>query len=195
MISHKHSGLADGLLLQARRLPLNKLGEVDAGRRRVEVVLGRIMFGSPMQNGVGNALWSRASALAVTLLFLASAASAQELDPCVDVTLVLAVDGSVGVDNREYLFQQQAIASSFRDPGVIAALKGAGTVPNWDNAHWLEGSGAHSGALPEVRFVTDLLPLKPKNNDQGTVLRPPFQGTHHVKKSKALALWVQRTLA
>ena len=86
------------------------------------------MFGSPMQSGVGNALWSRASALAVTLLFLASAASAQELDPCVDVTLVLAVDGSVGVDNREYLFRQQAIASSFRDPGVIAALKGAGRV-------------------------------------------------------------------
>ena len=68
------------------------------------------------------------NALALAFLFLASTASAQELDPCVDVALVLAVDGSGSVDNQEYQFQQQAIARSFRDPEVIAALKGAGTV-------------------------------------------------------------------
>jgi hypothetical protein len=44
MISHKWSGLADGLLLQARRLPLNKLGGVDAGHRKVHVALGQIVL-------------------------------------------------------------------------------------------------------------------------------------------------------
>ena len=65
---------------------------------------------------------------ALALLSLASVAYAQELDPCIDVALLLAVDGSGSVDNREYQFQQHAIARSFRDPEVIAALKGAGMV-------------------------------------------------------------------
>ena len=95
---------------------------------RLKSYWGRSCCDSPRQNGVGSGLWRRASALALALLSLASAASAQELDPCVDVALVLAVDGSGSVDNREYQFQQHAIARSFRDPEVIAALKGAGTV-------------------------------------------------------------------
>jgi hypothetical protein len=79
-----------------------------------------------MRLGIGR--WARASAFAVALLSLAPAVLAQDLDPCVDVALVLAVDGSGSVDNREYRFQQQAIARSFRDPEVLAALRGAGIV-------------------------------------------------------------------
>ena len=80
------------------------------------------------ENGVGSGLWRRASALALALLSLASVASAQKLDPCVDVALVLAVDGSDSIDAREYRLQQYAIVRSFRDPQVLATLKSAGTV-------------------------------------------------------------------
>lgn len=88
----------------------------------------RSCCGNPGLSGVGSGLWGRVLAFAMALFSLASTASAQELDPCVDVALVLAVDGSGSVDNREYQFQQQAIARSFRDPEVMAALKMAGTV-------------------------------------------------------------------
>ncbi|MCX7345170.1 MAG: DUF1194 domain-containing protein, partial [Alphaproteobacteria bacterium] len=47
---------------------------------------------------------------------------------CVDVALVLAVDGSGSVNAREYNFQKSAIAASLRDPGVLKAMKRAGTV-------------------------------------------------------------------
>ena len=80
----------------------------------------------PNLMGLGIGRWARACAFAVALLSLAPPTLAQELDPCVDVALVLAVDGSGSVDNGEYQFQQQAIARSFRDPEVLAALRRRG---------------------------------------------------------------------
>ena len=47
---------------------------------------------------------------------------------CVDVALVLAVDGSSSIDAAEYRFQQHAIAASLRDPAVLNAMASAGTV-------------------------------------------------------------------
>ncbi|TCR90916.1 MULTISPECIES: DUF1194 domain-containing protein [Rhizobium/Agrobacterium group] len=47
---------------------------------------------------------------------------------CVDVALVLAVDGSDSVDEGEYRFQTSSIATAFRDKAVLHAMKGAGIV-------------------------------------------------------------------
>ena len=94
----------------------------------IELIGHRTCRDSPGRTGLRSGLWGRASAAVLAILLSFSAAHAQVLDPCVDVALVLAVDGSGSVDNQEYQFQQQAIASSFRDPEVIAALKGAGRV-------------------------------------------------------------------
>jgi hypothetical protein len=58
----------------------------------------------------------------------AQASNALANKGCVDVALVLAVDGSGSVNAREYNFQKSAIAASLRDPEVLKALKRAGTV-------------------------------------------------------------------
>lgn len=68
-----------------------------------------------------------ASAAALGTL-LAQPAHAQGLDLCVDVALVLAVDGSDSVDEREHRLQQGAIAEALRDPEVLAAFSRVGTV-------------------------------------------------------------------
>lgn len=47
---------------------------------------------------------------------------------CVDIALVLAVDGSSSVDSEEYQFQKSAIANALRDSGVRSALRRAGAV-------------------------------------------------------------------
>ena len=46
----------------------------------------------------------------------------------VELELVLAVDASGSVDNWEFNLQRRGLAAAFRDPGVIAAIQGAGTV-------------------------------------------------------------------
>lgn len=63
-----------------------------------------------------------ASALLMTATVPAASTS------CVDVALVLAVDGSGSVDDEEYEFQKSAIAEAFRDTEVLSALRSAGTV-------------------------------------------------------------------
>jgi len=65
-------------------------------------------------------------ASAATLVSLAPAKAFPQ--PCVDVALVLAVDGSSSIDATEYRFQQQAISASLRDPEVLDAMATAGTV-------------------------------------------------------------------
>jgi hypothetical protein len=57
-----------------------------------------------------------------------TAASAFPAKACVDVALVLAVDGSGSVTDHEYEFQKSAIATAFRDGSVLSALKSAGIV-------------------------------------------------------------------
>ncbi len=46
----------------------------------------------------------------------------------VGLELVLAVDASGSVDNREFDLQRQGLAAAFRDPAVVAAIRRAGTV-------------------------------------------------------------------
>ncbi len=54
--------------------------------------------------------------------------NARAAEDCADVALVLALDGSSSVDDREYRFQQQAVAAALRDSDVLAAMAAAGTV-------------------------------------------------------------------
>ncbi|WP_331374640.1 DUF1194 domain-containing protein [Sinorhizobium chiapasense] len=68
-----------------------------------------------------------ALAAAMSALFLCTPA-ASEPHACVDVALVLAVDGSGSISEEEYAFQKSAIAAAFRDNGVQSALNRAGVV-------------------------------------------------------------------
>lgn len=58
----------------------------------------------------------------------------------VDLELVLAVDTSGSVDMSEYRLQMRGLALAFRDPAVIAAIRGTGpagiavTVVHWSSA-------------------------------------------------------------
>jgi Protein of unknown function (DUF1194) len=60
-------------------------------------------------------------------LFLIAATSYQS-SACVDIALVLAVDGSGSISDEEYEFQKFAIAAAFRDRDVLSALKSASEV-------------------------------------------------------------------
>jgi hypothetical protein len=59
---------------------------------------------------------------------------------CVDVALVLAVDGSGSINTEEFHLQRQAIVSALRDPGVLQAIDNAGsvaaTVLFWGDPAW-----------------------------------------------------------
>jgi Protein of unknown function (DUF1194) len=67
-----------------------------------------------------------------TLLCMTSAlmliAAAAQSSACVDVALVLAVDGSGSINDEEYAFQKSAIAAAFRDNAVLSAMRNAGVV-------------------------------------------------------------------
>ena len=65
-----------------------------------------------------------ATALALWTFWLPAEAEAR----CLDVALVLAIDGSSSVDSAEYQLQKQGIAEALRDPQVIAAMRQAGDV-------------------------------------------------------------------
>lgn len=47
---------------------------------------------------------------------------------CPDLALVLAIDGSGSINDRDFSLQQTGYATAFRDPRVLAALASAGTV-------------------------------------------------------------------
>lgn len=73
-------------------------------------------------------LLSAVSAIAFLIsVFFPTRVYAEDKD-CVDVAIVLAVDGSGSIDTEEFFLQQQAIAKAFRDPAVLQALERAGTV-------------------------------------------------------------------
>lgn len=59
---------------------------------------------------------------AALVLLLAVAAPQVRAQGEVDLQLVLAVDASGSVDEREYALQMTGIAAAFRDPGVLAAI-------------------------------------------------------------------------
>jgi hypothetical protein len=71
----------------------------------------------------------RATRVALTAAMLVTmSANAQAANPCIDVALVIAVDGSGSVDASEYALQQRGIASALRDHDVQHAIAAAGTV-------------------------------------------------------------------
>lgn len=84
--------------------------------------------------------------LLVPLASLAGAwtapAAAQD---AVDLELVLAVDASGSVDAREFALQKDGLASAFRDPEVIAALKGY--APGGIAVALMQWSGRHQQKL------------------------------------------------
>ncbi|MCG8559505.1 MAG: DUF1194 domain-containing protein [Hyphomicrobiales bacterium] len=59
----------------------------------------------------------------------------------VDLELVLAVDTSASVDSWEYRLQMEGLIRAFRDPVVVAAIRGTGpggiavTLVHWSSAH------------------------------------------------------------
>ncbi|MCB1468866.1 MAG: DUF1194 domain-containing protein [Rhizobiaceae bacterium] len=63
-----------------------------------------------------------------TIFCLALLSPGAQSQSCVDLALVLAVDGSSSIDAAEYRFQQQAISASLRDPEVLDVMASAGTV-------------------------------------------------------------------
>lgn len=67
-------------------------------------------------------LTSCAALLAISLLWRESQA-----EEVVDLQLVLAVDTSYSVDNREFALQMRGIAAAFRDPEVVGAIQSGPT--------------------------------------------------------------------
>jgi hypothetical protein len=63
----------------------------------------------------------------VSLLLLCITADAAAAR-CSDLALVLAIDSSGSIDDREFALQQKGYADAFRNKRVLAALKGVGTV-------------------------------------------------------------------
>ena len=59
---------------------------------------------------------------------------------CVDLAIVLAVDGSGSVNTEEFHLQQQAIVTALRDPAVQQAMERVGSVAAavmyWGDAEW-----------------------------------------------------------
>ncbi|MGE0718895.1 MAG: DUF1194 domain-containing protein [Alphaproteobacteria bacterium] len=81
---------------------------------------------------------TRLSAALAALLIALSAAQAQTT---VDLALVLAVDGSSSIDDREFRLQMQGYARAFRHPSVAEAVatgpqrRIAVTMVQWSNLH------------------------------------------------------------
>lgn len=61
-------------------------------------------------------------------LLLSAAPPTSRAGPCVDLALVLAVDGSGSITDAEFAFQQDAIAAALRAPDVRRAMHEAGVV-------------------------------------------------------------------
>lgn len=80
-------------------------------------------------------LWAGAAALVAVGLGDAFGAKTR-----VDLELALAVDTSASVDGREYKLQLEGLVRAFRDPAVIAAIRGTGaagiavTLYHWSSA-------------------------------------------------------------
>ena len=75
-------------------------------------------------------------------LWLVPAATDARAETIVDVELVIAVDSSASIDDREFALQMAGIAAAFRDPEVIAAIASgphgriAVTAMFWAESGW-----------------------------------------------------------
>lgn len=79
-----------------------------------------------VMSAVNNCLMAATALLFSYLTHLTTASAAEET--CLDVAIVLAVDGSGSIDTEEFNLQQKAIVSALRDPLVQHAIKAAGRV-------------------------------------------------------------------
>ncbi len=66
--------------------------------------------------------------LGIIAILAVAGAPAARAAPCVDVALVLAVDGSGSITDEEFAFQKDGIAAALRTDEVTRALAAAGTV-------------------------------------------------------------------
>lgn len=92
-------------------------------------------------------------------IVLAMLALPARAGPCVDVALVLAIDGSGSISDEDYAFQTQAFATALLEPDVIAALDSAGRVAVaalvWGDAEFpFSRTGWH--VIEQGRGVVDL---------------------------------------
>lgn len=79
--------------------------------------------------------------MAATILTWLQAVAPARAQPGVDLALVLAVDGSSSVDDREFRLQMQGYAEAFRNPRILQAIttgahrRIAVTLVQWSNLH------------------------------------------------------------
>jgi hypothetical protein len=65
----------------------------------------------------------RKTLLCTTLALIFDLSAGAQASECSDIALVLAVDGSDSIDDKEYAFQKAAISAAFRDMAVIPTLR------------------------------------------------------------------------
>ena len=86
-------------------------------------------------------LWRGTTAGLVLALLLALGASKGEAQEPVDLELILAVDTSLSVDEKEFALQMQGLAYAFAHPAVANAIRAAGdlgisvTLMQWSDRH------------------------------------------------------------
>ncbi|GAB4237701.1 MAG: DUF1194 domain-containing protein [Methyloligellaceae bacterium] len=125
------------------------------------------------QTAKGGAKVQILRALCLALAIAALPLPAALAKTLVDLELVLAIDTSGSVDMREYRLQMEGVARAFRDPAVIAAIRGTGpagiavTVMHWSSSGeqhrlvpWMQIRGARSAAAFASRVRASMLPRR-----------------------------------
>jgi hypothetical protein len=101
-------------------------------------------------------------------LFLIAATSYQS-SACVDIALVLAVDGSGSISDEEYEFQKFAIAAAFRDRDVLSALKSASEVTSRPSFGATENSRRKALIGSSLTAEKEPSPLRAKSKTIGAL--------------------------
>jgi hypothetical protein len=81
----------------------------------------------------------RKTLLCTTLALIFDLSAGAQASECSDIALVLAVDGSDSIDDKEYAFQKAAISAAFRDMAVIPTLRFrlfSGETPSPQRKKW-----------------------------------------------------------
>jgi Ca-activated chloride channel homolog len=108
----------------------------------------------------------RAASAAALALFLGSAAPAASAEGCA-LELILAVDVSGSIDDREFALQMEGLASAFEDPALVQAIEAQEggvlvTLTQWSGASrqrqvtsWqlLKGGPSMAGFAREIRHA------------------------------------------
>lgn len=102
--------------------------------------------------------------LLACLLFLAAGPETRAQSTAVDLELVLAIDASSSIDHGEFRLQMDGIASAFRDPRVLQAIRRGdrgriavaivlwadATVPKWETGWSLIETEADAAAFADL---------------------------------------------